>query len=470
MTGPRGGSSFFSTSTPPHNRIRPTLTVSRPKRSPQTAHPQHQQQPQPNQEVLPPNQTSASSSPSVGRIAPLRPREAQTRGSNRGDATHNKQSNHHQNEHGPRQGRSNPWLYHIIETRRAAIRAFVSGTILTGGALGIYNVVYSSSPIVNQWTQLQQDFMSLARASLTQHPGAAAVDPISSPTQAALVNGGPRSFSSSPAEQPMTIGRFEKKIKMLSSEQVEERLAQNQRSFKITPDAVADRRDKPKQDLVLGYCVNQVASNNPVEDDLSGHVIRGKDGSIEKVFFGVFDGHGGWCCSQKVAQELAPTVATELDALKDQHDVMAVMEAIENGFLKLDDKIVNQTVQTVLEFPSRPLACSSLLPAISGSCALLAYVDAKEKDLYVACTGDSRAVMGVRESSTKGGHGWKAVPLSFDQTGRNRWEVRRLQEEHPGEENTVVMRGRVLGGLGKLKKSASAGTYLYFLSFLKILD
>ncbi|KAF9095662.1 hypothetical protein BGX23_000162 [Mortierella sp. AD031] len=234
---------------------------------------------------------------------------------------------------------------------------------------------------------------------------------------------------------------------MLSSEQVDERLAQNEKAFRVLTKE-KDSKEKSKQEVIVGYCVNQIASNNPIEDDLSRHVIRNQDGEIDKAFFGVFDGHGGWCCSQRVALELAPSVATELEHV-DPHDIMAVMEAIENGFLKLDDKIVNQTVEQVLEFPSRPLACSSLLPAISGSCALVAYIDVKQKDLYVACTGDSRAVLGVREPSAanKSGHIWKAVPMSFDQTGRNRWEVRRLQEEHPGEENTVVMRGRVLGGL-----------------------
>lgn len=237
---------------------------------------------------------------------------------------------------------------------------------------------------------------------------------------------------------------------MLSSEQVDERLTQNEKAFRVLTKE-KDSKEKDKDEVIVGYCVNQVASNNPIEDDLSRHVIRNQNGGIDKAFFGVFDGHGGWCCSQRIALELAPSVATELENVKNPHDIMAVMEAIEDGFLKLDDKIVNQTVQQVLEFPSRPLACSSLLPAISGSCALMAYIDVKEKDLYVACTGDSRAVLGVREPSvaSKPGHTWKAVPLSFDQTGRNRWEVRRLQEEHPGEENTVVMRGRVLGGLGE---------------------
>ncbi|KAF9392449.1 hypothetical protein CPB97_001638 [Podila verticillata] len=99
----------------------------------------------------------------------------------------------------------------------------------------------------------------------------------------------------------------------------------------------------------------------------------------------------------------------ELDKIKNARDVMAEMEAIENGFLKLHDKIVNET-------GNRPLACSMLLPAIAGSCTLMTYVDVKDKGLYVACAGDNRAVRRVRELAAKGtGHSWKAVPLSFDQ-------------------------------------------------------
>ncbi|KAF9994073.1 hypothetical protein BGZ80_007930, partial [Entomortierella chlamydospora] len=342
--------------------------------------------------------------------------------------------NQHQQHHHER-FRFNLWLHHIIQSKRAAIRAFVFGSVLTFGGYGAYS--YFSRTKASEFEKFFStwNFPSLQSSFANSTSG-----PSSDPTL--------RSFN--PFSPSVNLGgpQYEKHLRMLDHEQVEERLAQNEKSFRVMTKEM-ERRNKSKQDLILGYCINQVASNNPIEDDLSRHVVRGKDGSIEKVFFGVFDGHGGWCCSQKVALELAPTVATELEGVMDPHDINAVMEAIENGYLKLDDRIVNETVKKVLEFPSRPLACSSLLPAISGSCALMAYIDVKEKDLYVACVGDSRAVLGVCEKSAtnKNGHVWKAVPLSFDQTGRNRWEVRRLQEEHPGEENTVVMRGRVLGGL-----------------------
>jgi serine/threonine protein phosphatase PrpC len=259
----------------------------------------------------------------------------------------------------------------------------------------------------------------------------------------------------------------EKDLRMLTPELVEKRLGRNQRSFKIlTPNQDTRRRKEEEsgyiiprsRNIVLGYTLNQVASNYPTEDDMSQHFIRnysynynhhGEESEPERYFFGVYDGHSGWCCSQKVAQELAPSISKELNLVRNPRDTQAVSEAIERGFLKLDQRIVQDSVKRVLEHPSRPLACSSLLPAISGSCALMAYVDSRDNDLYVACVGDSRAVMGVREPTADGrGHVWRAVPLSFDQTGRNPWEVKRLQEEHPGEESTVVRRGRVLGGLG----------------------
>ena len=62
--------------------------------------------------------------------------------------------------------------------------------------------------------------------------------------------------------------------------------------------------------------------------------------------------------------------------------------------------------------------------------------------LRVACTGDSRAVLGRKGSNGK----WTATALSEDQTGRTPSEAERLRKEHPGEDY-VVRNGRVLGGL-----------------------
>lgn len=94
-------------------------------------------------------------------------------------------------------------------------------------------------------------------------------------------------------------------------------------------------------------------------------------------------------------------------------------------------------------------ALNQLLPALSGSCALLAFLDVGRNKyvyfkasshpvskltrrsfprLHVACTGDSRAVMGTWEPNENGGSGgkWRAEALSEDQTGKNLNEVKRF--------------------------------------------
>ena len=96
----------------------------------------------------------------------------------------------------------------------------------------------------------------------------------------------------------------------------------------------------------------------------------------------------------------------------------------------------------MLKANSKRVAAELLAPALSGACALLSFYDSKSKLLRVACTGDSRAVLGRRGASGK----WIATPLSEDQTGGTPSEMERLRKEHPGEDN-VVRNGRILGGL-----------------------
>ncbi|KAG0252834.1 hypothetical protein BG011_006722 [Mortierella polycephala] len=313
---------------------------------------------------------------------------------------------------------------------------------MTGGLIWAYKARQSQW---EQWSNFLEDLKEIKGIFINpaREPSFA---PLKTFSTSVLAEAATRFQSESPASQGLHDSQ--KQLKMLTPNLVELRLAQHQGSFKtMVGQGQKESSKKAGPGLIQGYSVNQLPSNNPIEDDLSRHVVRNEDGGIERLFFGVFDGHSGWCCSQKVARELAPSVAKELNLVKNSNDTKAVIEAIERGFMKLDHRIVHDSVQRVLEHPSQPLACASLLPALSGSCALMAYVDTKANDLYIACTGDSRAVMGVLESTSEGGHVWRAMPLSMDQTGRNKREVKRLQTEHPGEENTVVMRGRVLGGL-----------------------
>jgi pyruvate dehydrogenase phosphatase len=120
----------------------------------------------------------------------------------------------------------------------------------------------------------------------------------------------------------------------------------------------------------------------------------------------------------------------------------AIDAAIKKGFVRLDDEIVHGSVEKTMKINSKRAAVELLAPAISGSCALLSFYDSNSKMLRVACTGDSRAVLGRRGSNGK----WTATALSEDQTGGTPSEMDRLRAEHPGE-NYVVHNGRILGGL-----------------------
>jgi pyruvate dehydrogenase phosphatase len=159
----------------------------------------------------------------------------------------------------------------------------------------------------------------------------------------------------------------------------------------------------------------------------------------------------GWVTSAKLRQTLISFVARELNstykaALEDPSTRFPTPEsidkAIKTGFLRLDHEIVHESVAKVKKAQSKLAAAELLAPALSGSCALLSFYDSRSKLLRVACTGDSRAVLGRRGANGK----WTATPLSEDQTGGTASEAERLRKEHPGEPN-VVRNGRILGGL-----------------------
>jgi pyruvate dehydrogenase phosphatase len=60
----------------------------------------------------------------------------------------------------------------------------------------------------------------------------------------------------------------------------------------------------------------------------------------------------------------------------------------------------------------------------------MAVLDPLLQDMYVACTGDSRAVAGFWEESEDGTGHWRVEVLSEDQTGRNPNELKRCVAVH----------------------------------------
>ncbi|KAJ3016009.1 hypothetical protein HKX48_004265 [Thoreauomyces humboldtii] len=194
---------------------------------------------------------------------------------------------------------------------------------------------------------------------------------------------------------------------------------------------------------VLGYHLNQVASNAQVEDYHSENRLSGG------VILGVYDGHGGTECAIVLSQYLGAYVGKAISEIPTTSTTppspsvrkAQVTAALKTAFERMDADIINGGIEISSNVPYAETLRHALRPAVAGSCAIVAYMEGK--DVYVACTGDSRAVIVKR----RGDGSLEAVDLSADQTTSNPAEYARLLEEHPDEEKTVVARGRILGGL-----------------------
>ncbi|KAF8272125.1 phosphatase 2C-like domain-containing protein [Lactarius quietus] len=238
----------------------------------------------------------------------------------------------------------------------------------------------------------------------------------------------------------------------------------------------------PSEGLVWKHTTAQLSSNDPIEDAHARALL----------FFAVMDGHAGFHTSRLLKQVLIPAVVLELDLASRQGDASArssssmldvlkypffsnslpqsdapeigqvekVSRAIQRAFHNLDFEIVHGPLRVLAanvgkldksnlpDLSQHPMGEASMLPALSGSCALMALLDPSKQDLYVACTGDSRAVAGIWEESEDGTGKWRVEVLTEDQTGRNPNEIKRIRSEHPASEaEDVISRGRILGGL-----------------------
>lgn len=157
--------------------------------------------------------------------------------------------------------------------------------------------------------------------------------------------------------------------------------------------------------------------------------------------------HRGWQTANTLIENLVPFIIDRLKNCLTQNnprisDISShlVDKAIRDAFLGLDDLIMT-TAQRALEEP-HPLAekITALEPAYAGSCALVSFYNSERKELKIACTGDSRAVLGRQNDQGK----WTATELSVDQTGYNPDEISRLQSLHPDEPD-MIKNGRLLG-------------------------
>ncbi|KAG8788863.1 hypothetical protein FRC12_014104 [Ceratobasidium sp. 428] len=290
-----------------------------------------------------------------------------------------------------------------------------------------------------------------------------------------------------------------KSISQLPDDQIEALLRANAKSESISrPYGVTWR-----------HATASLNSNNPIEDASAQLILRNDVKGQSKtglgiadygdlLFFAVMDGHAGPHTSRLLAKALIPAVALELSTLdrpsvekegidptgksttdylkatlsyivsllpaslspftySPSTDPKYVQLAIQTAFANLDSEIVNAPIRVLEMLQAKagtikpwehPMAEASMLPALSGSCALLAILDTARRDLHVAVTGDSRAVAGYWDEDANGEGKWRVEVLTEDQTGRNINEYKRMVSEHPPDEASyVIQRGRVLGGL-----------------------
>ncbi|TAQ84318.1 hypothetical protein B7494_g7352 [Chlorociboria aeruginascens] len=220
-----------------------------------------------------------------------------------------------------------------------------------------------------------------------------------------------------------------------SRDEVTRIISQNAYSFQVKDLAGVSRYDGA-----------QLASNNPCED----RFIHGKFPSPwnhgnQWMAWAVLDGHAGWQTADLLEKQLIPFVRLSLGQVRSApgegyvSDEL-VQRAITKGFMNLDESIVNSGSDAFQSTEPLQDKVKKLALGYAGSCALLSMYDPATSTLHVACTGDSRAVLGQKSPDGK----WEAIPLSVDQTGDNQEEIARLKKEHPGEEE-IVKDKRVLG-------------------------
>jgi pyruvate dehydrogenase phosphatase len=266
---------------------------------------------------------------------------------------------------------------------------------------------------------------------------------------------------------------------------------------RLVEHARAERRTA-QDGRAWAWTTAQVAANAPLEDAHASALLRRVDvlpaagAGGDLLFFAVMDGHGGFHTSRLLSRTLIPAVALELQALADEPapptpapgffrslfgaappapatprfrpdaDPTYVSLALQTAFANVDSELINAPLRLLAanvdakaresgilpDLSQHPMARATLLPAMSGSCAILAMVDTAHERLYVANTGDARAVAGYWDARADGAGAWRVEVLSEDQTGRNPAELARVRSEHPPDEAPdVVSRGRILGGL-----------------------
>lgn len=184
-------------------------------------------------------------------------------------------------------------------------------------------------------------------------------------------------------------------------------------------------------------------SNEPCEDYFAFGTSPGPGGQPWN-YWSIMDGHAGRHTAFLLQWTLIPSLSSALLALPSHSSPVEIESTIKNTFLRVDKQLMDSARTAANWFPAaNAAAIAALTPAFSGSCALLAAFDPSSSTLRVACTGDSRAVLGRWDPASQS---YTAIALSEDQTGFNEKEVARLAAQHPDEPDIIDPKsGRLMG-------------------------
>jgi len=239
---------------------------------------------------------------------------------------------------------------------------------------------------------------------------------------------------------------------------------------------------------VSWFETNHYNANNPIEDRHCECYLKHNNA----FFFGIFDGHSGWHCSESLRTRLPYYVSLALMKESDRSNVTSTSEVSSSvidylsnpdddclsfkspeGFKdkqkRLGSGLLNfaqacssfvkeNTISEILKYTylslDRDIAkeaipdgiCNEPIWAgISGAVAIGVLI--QNNDIYVASTGDCRSVLGVKSNNGS----WYDIALSEDHTADNKDEVARITKAHPGEEMNVIKHKRLLGQLQPLR-------------------
>ncbi|KAI9257766.1 phosphatase 2C-like domain-containing protein [Helicostylum pulchrum] len=204
--------------------------------------------------------------------------------------------------------------------------------------------------------------------------------------------------------------------------------------------------NKIQTDNVKAIYTNQLASNNPVEDNYSVHTFQ------NGLIAGVYDGHIGPHCSRLIKKQLPIYMARQLDADSEPDVEKSISTAfedldfdIQNRFYNLFPKNLKHTTErdiktAIARQPDQAATEAIINEAINGSCACAVYI--KDGTVYSANTGDSRVVIVSQEEDGT----WRGRRLVEEESPANpEWRAHMLSQHPESESDVIVMRNRIFG-------------------------